>query len=189
MSRIRPSEVRPLRDLHGGKAKPGYSVFVADRGALRIDIPEGWFWSQDADSFKFFDREPPADRCTLACSLWRLGERLGRLARQFPLGPLVTAALKDGDRDRKPVSVSDVREERRGGLDLAWAEMRFIDPGEQREAVARLCIARERALQALLTLDFWPEHAPWVDPAWGEALASLELDRPIADPSSGPLVH
>ena len=183
MSRVRPTEVRPLRDHHGWKAKPGYSIFVADRGALRIDIPEGWVWSHDADSFKFFDREPPDDRCTLAFSLWRLGG----LAQQVPLGPLVSAALQDGD--RKPVSVGDVREERRGGLDLAWAEMRFIDEGEHREAVSRLCLARERALQALLTLDFWPEDAPWVDPAWSEALASLELDRPIADPSSGPLVH
>lgn len=184
MSRLEPDDVLVLPKGHGWRVRPGCSAFVADRGKLRLDYPAGWVWSKDDDSFKFRDREPPADRCTLAVSLW---EVVAEAAREAPLGRLVEGLLA-GD-GRRPIATSAVREERRGGLELAWGELTFLDANERRPAVARWCLAREGRLQVVLSLDFWPEDAPWVDPAWEGVLATLELNRPIADPQRGPMEH
>ena len=31
-----------LKEGHGWKSRPGYSIFVADRGAVRFDFPKTW---------------------------------------------------------------------------------------------------------------------------------------------------
>lgn len=183
MKRLEPDEVLQLSEHHRWRARPGYRIFVVDRGRLRLDYPQDWVWSKDDDSFKFRDREPPDDRCTLALSLWHAEG----LAREIPLERLVQGIL-DGE-ERTPIEKGQVVEERRGGLELAWAEMKFVDQNERREAVSRLCLAREGGLQVILSLDFWPEDGDWTRPIWDNVLASLELDRPIADPRVGPIEH
>ena len=183
MKRLEPDEILQLSEHHQWKARTGYSVFVLDRGKLRLDYPRDWVWSKDDDSFKFRDREPPDDRCTLALSLWQAEG----LAREIPLERLLQGIL-DGD-GRTPIARGEVVEERRGGLELAWVEMKFVDQNERREAVARWCLARDGGLQAILSLDFWPEDGDWVGPVWDNVLASLELERPIADPRVGPITH
>jgi hypothetical protein len=183
MKPLEPDEVLQLSEHHRWKARPGCRIFVADRGKLRLDFPEGWVWSKDDDSFEFRDREPPDDRCTLAVSLWVAPG----IAGEVPLAQLVAAALRGGK--RAPTAESEVFTEQHGALELAWAEMRFVDPQERREALSRLCLAREGSLQALLTLDFWPEDEEWVRRVWDDLLASLELNRPIADPRLGPMEH
>ncbi len=183
MKPLEPDAILQLSERHHWKARPGCRIFVADRGKLRLDFPQDWVWSKDDDAFKFRDREPPDDRCTLAVSLWVAPG----IAREVPLAQLVAAALRGGE--HPSTATSEVIEKRRGTLELAWAERSFVDPRERRDALSRLCLAREAALQALLTLDFWPEDASWVRPVWADVLASLELNREIADPRVGPLTH
>lgn len=183
MKLLKPDKVLQLSEHHHWKARPGCQIFVADRGKLRLDFPEDWVWSKDDDSFKFRDREPPEDRCTLALSLWNVEG----VAREVPLARLVEGVL--AGEGRRSVAEGEVREERRGGLELAWAGMKFLDKNEHREAVTRWCLAREGGLQAILSLGFWPEDAAWVNPAWEGVLASLELNRPITDPRLGPMAH
>src|SRR6185436_12830067 len=62
----------PLPAGHGWKARPGSRIFVADRGAVRFEFPEGWLVRPDSDSIKFYDKTPPDDDCVLAFSYLRL---------------------------------------------------------------------------------------------------------------------
>ena len=42
-----------LKKSHGWRHKPGKRIFVADRGALRLEFPEDWVVIPDDDSIKF----------------------------------------------------------------------------------------------------------------------------------------
>ena len=48
-----------LKKDHLWKAKPGYTIFVADRGAVRFDIPQGWIVEPGPDSTKFIMEKLP----------------------------------------------------------------------------------------------------------------------------------
>jgi len=61
-----------LKDDHRWQSKPGYKVFVADRGSVRFDVPGDWVFEPDEKSFKFTDRKPPNDDCRLEMSFSRL---------------------------------------------------------------------------------------------------------------------
>ena len=74
---------------------------------------------------------------------------------------------------------------KREGVELGWSEFRFVDPIEHREAFTRLCIARGSNIQALITMDYWPEDAARFRPVWEEALRSLQLGKYIQDPTTG----
>src|SRR5437868_3743955 len=38
-----------MKPDHGWKTKPDYKIVVADRGALRFDVPRGWVMSIETD--------------------------------------------------------------------------------------------------------------------------------------------
>jgi hypothetical protein len=61
-----------LRRKHTWKATPGCRIFVADRGAVRFDIPQDWVVVPDSDCIKLHDKAPPDDDCVLAVSYMRL---------------------------------------------------------------------------------------------------------------------
>ncbi|HZS00928.1 MAG TPA: hypothetical protein VFE37_19570 [Chloroflexota bacterium] len=159
-------------------ARPGYKTFVADQGAVRFDIPHDWIVEPGDNSFKFLDRPSPDDTCTLEMSVFHL--RPGPDWSKLSLVELLTNATKDDDVEvlarREPVY------QRRGDLEIAWLETRYIDPGERREARSRTCVARRGLIQPLFTFAFWPEDARRVLPAWNELLRSLRLGEYVAFP-------
>ena len=173
-------ETLKLKKDHLWKAKPGYRIFVADQGAVRFNIPQGWIVEPGSDSTKFFDGEPPNDDCRLECSYLRLPpvDWSG-----LPLSELIHSAVKG---DHRPlVSTGRLIHVKREGVELAWTDFRFTDPVEHREAFTRLCIGRGSNIQTLITLDYWPEDARRLSPVWDEVIRSLELGRYIKDPTVG----
>ena len=164
----------------GGRPAPGYKIFVADRGAVRFDFPEDWLIIPGDDSIKFHDKQPPDDDCTLAMSVIRLppGDWSG-LKLSFLVGKIVE------DDPRDATLVGEVVDVHRTDLDLAWAEVSFIDPNEKRPARSRTCLARASNVQTLITFDYWEDHAPQLVPIWDEILSSLRVAEPILDPRMG----
>jgi hypothetical protein len=169
---------------HTWKAAPGYKVFVADRGAVRFNFPQGWVVVPASDCIELYDKQPPEDDCRLAVSYLRLPplDWSG-----LPLAELITTAA-EGDR-RKLLSRSDIVSVPRPDLELAWTEVRFMDSQENREACSRLAIARGANLQALITFDFWVDEASGLEPVWSEVLRSVELGRYVDDPTIGDVLH
>lgn len=153
------------------KAKPGNVIFVANRGEVRFDYPEDWI-VEPGETFKLRDRQPPDDTCTIQLSIFRL-------AREIDWTHLPSADRLLGENlvtvDQGTVWRSPVRTERRAKMELAWIESHAIDPGEKRLAISRTCLAAGGHVRALLTLDFWPEDKPRLDPIWDELIRTLEV--------------
>ena len=55
---------------HGWRCKPGYTIFVADRGAVRFDVPESWVVQVDAAGVKIHDKPPPDDNARIQLSIF-----------------------------------------------------------------------------------------------------------------------
>src|SRR5262249_59253101 len=125
-----------LKKGHSWKAPPGFRIFVADRGAVRFNIPQGWIIEPDSDSIKFYDGKPPDDNCRLACSYLRLPPiDWSGLA----LSELIKVAT-EGD-ERNLTTDGKITHKQRADLEVAWADFTFVDPVERREAYTRLCLA------------------------------------------------
>jgi hypothetical protein len=169
---------------HGWRAKPGHKIFVADRGAVRFDIPGSWVVRPGDDSIRITDRNPPADDCLLQLSVMYL--RTDVNWSELPLPVLLENVVNN--REERYLRKGDVVEEIRSDLELAWLELRVVDPGENREACSRICCARSTlipdvVIQPLMTMDFWPEHADRFSPVWDEVLRSLTLGDWVTDPT------
>ena len=67
-------KILDLKEGHVWKSRPGYRIFVAGRGAVRLDVPDDWVLRPDEDSFKFHDAEPPDDDCVMIVSYNRWSE-------------------------------------------------------------------------------------------------------------------
>jgi hypothetical protein len=165
-------ETQDLHDDHAWEVPPGLVVAVIDRGAVRFNVPRGWIPVPDTDALKFHDAHPPDDSCTLGASYLKLPPRIDWSA--LPLSGLLCTAARGapGRRQQGPAAVVE-----RSDLELAWAEYSFEDANEHREARTRIAVARGADLQALITLDYWPEDAERLEPVWSEVLRSLELGR------------
>lgn len=173
-----------LKPDHTWRAPSGYKICVLDRGAIRFNVPDKWIVTPDPDAIRFHDRQPPDDNCVLAVSFLRLPpvDWSG-----LPLSQFIPVAL-EGDK-REIIAKGEIVEVRRGDLELAWIEIRFMDENERREAIGRLCVGRGANIQSLITFDFWPEDAARLEPVWDEVLRSLELGAYIKDPTHGKVVH
>ena len=173
-----------LKKGHGWKSKPGKTIFVADRGAVRIEFPEGWVVIPDDDSIKFYDKQPPDDDTCLALSYMHLPPvDLSGL----PVSELLKVAMQD---DSRPIySRSEIHEVKRPDLELAWAELRFIDPAQQRDCRSRICLGRGSGIQPLITMEFWEEDRERYGKVWDEVLDSLQLGEYFKDPTRGSVLH
>lgn len=172
-----------LREDHTWKSQPGCKIFVLGRGAVRFDYPEEWVVVPASDSIEIYDRQPPDDDCRLAVSYMPIP------AIDWSGLPLSFLVEQSNERDPRPIfHRGEIIERRRGDLELAWRELRFVDPNEQREACSLFCLGRKGRVQAILTFDFWATDAERCLPVWSTVLKTLELDEPIADPTRGRIV-
>jgi hypothetical protein len=173
-------ETLELKEDHRWQSKPGYKIFVADRGAVRFDVPHDWHFEPDVKSFKFLDRKPPDDDCRLEMSFNRLPQGDWSL---FPLQHTLKKILEDEKRD--VVETGEIITLKRQTARIVWAEIKFIDTGENREAFSRICIGLGSNVQCLITFDYWADQADRLTPVWDQVLDSLVLGLYIRDPKTG----
>jgi len=173
-----------LNDHHTWKAPPGYSIFAADRGAVRFNFPHSWVIVPASDCIELYDQQPPDDNCRLAVSYLHLPpiDWSG-----LPLAQLI-ATLIEEDR-REVLAREEIVNVPRADLEVAWTGIRFMDSQEHREAFSRVALARGWNLQALITFDFWAEDAARWGPVWDEVMRSVELGRYVDNPTIGDVLH
>jgi hypothetical protein len=175
-------EVLKLRENHGWKSKPGYKIFVADQGLIRFDIPEKWLFVPGENSFKFHDRQPPDDNCTLELSLIRHSTINWA---GLPLVELIKQCVKE-EKDEAS-GPAEVRVVARPDVEIAWTEVKFTDPHEHRPTRSRTAVARGLRVHALFTFSFWESDLADLDLVWQELLRSLESGMLVKDPTIGPV--
>jgi hypothetical protein len=167
-------------------ARPGYNVFIADRGAVAFNYPQGWVILPGNDSIKLHDRQPPDDDCVLAVSVMRLPPVKGGWDG-LPLERLVREMVKNDKRGAS--QVGEVHNEKRPDLELSWAEVSFIDPAQLRSARSRCCLARANLVQPLITMDFWESDLERAGPVWDEVLRSLKVGLELTRKPPGPQLN
>jgi len=172
-----------MKANHKWTARPGCQIFVADRGAVRMDVPQGWVMKIDEVSVKFHDQEPPDDDIRLEVSFMRLPPADWS---NFPLAD----ALRDvAENDSRPMEVcGEITTVKRPDVRLVWLESNFIDPVENRPARSRIMLAMGNNIQSTVTMDYWIEDADRAVAAWNNVVHSLRLGIYIADPTTGAAV-
>lgn len=179
MPRWEKKQLRLKKD-HGWTSEPGCSVFVADRGAVRFDIPRGWAIEPGENgSIKVMDRPSPDDDGTLEMTVFYLREEIDWSG--LPVSRLVREL--GGSDTTEVLERLELQEFTRDGMDVAWNGTRYIDPGENREACGRTLIARKWNIQPIITYAYWADQAPRVAKAWDILLKTLVLGDYIEDPT------
>lgn len=172
-------ETIDLENNHRWQTKPGYKIFVADRGAVRFDVPQDWIFEADETSFKFFDGAPPDDNCRLEMSFNKLpvADWSG-----FPLEDALRKIVKQ--ESRHVIETGEIISVKRHAR-IVWTEIKFIDKQENREAYSRTCIGLGSNVQCLITFDYWVDDAERLTLVWDEVIQSLTLGLYISDPKTG----
>lgn len=169
-----------LKENHGWTSEPGCQVFVADRGAVRFDLPQGWVIEPgEKGSIKFMDRPSPDDDCTLEMSIFYLNEEIDWSA--LPVTRLVRELA--GGEKHEVLERFDVEQFERDGMTVAWNGTRFIDPAQHREAFSKLLMARKWNIQPLITYAYWADQAEAMEKVWAIVLKTLILGDYIEDPT------
>lgn len=175
---------RQLPKSHGWKSKPGYQIFVADRGAVRFDFPVDWTVVPGTDSIKLYDRAPPDETCGLQMTVFYLPGEIDFSA--LPVADLLAAALQNEEKEHEVLSRTEMFRLQRGNMDLAWMETRYMEAKEKREAIARRCLARALNIQPFISFDYWADDVKRLEPVWNEMLRTLRLGEFVQDPLRGP---
>ncbi len=78
---------------------------------------------------------------------------------------------------------SEVIEDQRDDMQIAWRRTNFIDANENREAFSYTLVARRWNIMPLITFAYWADDAAWVEHAWQEMLRTLTLGDYVEDPT------
>lgn len=173
-----------LKENHNWKAPAGYKILVVERGLISFNFPEKWLLVK-MEPIEIHDGKPPNDNARLMVSFWRLPGGVDWTG--LPLAPMLAQSVETGERDilERGEIITAPRED----IELVWTEQKFMDPVEHREAFSRIAIAREPAVQILITFDYWADMLERFLPVWDEVLSSLRLGRYIEDPTKGETLH
>ena len=171
-----------LKAKHTWKSKPGYSICVLDRGAVRFDYPGNWVVKPDEGAVHLHDREPSVESCDLGVSIFHVP---GEATKDLPLGELLMGSLGG---DREPYQQSEIRHLQRGDIEISWLEQRYTDPDYKRDARFRVALARGTVI-CLITMNYWANRASGLERVWDEVLRSLDMGLQVSDPTAGPVVQ
>ena len=171
-----------LPENHGWRARPGNSVFVANRGAVLFEYPSGWVIKPEGDSICLYDREAPDDNMRLQVSVLQLGP--DRSIVDWSAMPPLASLMEDtvlADDPRRRTRKGPLLGACRRNLEYLWLEMDFMDPAGKRKAHSRACLARGGNVQAFITMEYWPEDHRAADQVWNNMLESLKLAEYLYD--------
>ena len=175
-------ETLELKPDHHWECPDGYKIFVADRGAVRFNVPQSWVFEPQEKSFKFLDRKPPNDDCCLEMSFNHLPPNNWS---KFSLESALKKVIKDDGRN--VIESGEIITIKRQTAKIVWTEIKFIDnTGEKpRSAFGRTCIGLGSNIQCLITFDYWADQALELTPVWDEVMHSLTLGLYVRGPMTG----
>lgn len=184
-----------LPENHRWEAMPGNRVFVANKGAVRFEIPNTWILDmpKGSRSFQFFDGKPPNDDIRMELTIMYLAATLPDVdwanLTQWTQPPITDWLKKNIAQDtRKPTKVGQPLTIHTGEMTFTWAEVDFMDRIEKRPAHSRVCYALHTAaaLLAIISMDFWDDDAKRARAVWNDVIGTLKMGEYIESPFHGP---
>ncbi len=171
-----------LKRNHTWKSRPGHSICVIDRGAVRFDYPSHWIVEPAEGAVHLHDRPPSVESCDLGVSIFPV-------PHQFVQSLSLEDTLRDTlGKEREPYQQSEFFHIARGDLEIAWLEQRYVEAQYRRDARFRVALARGPAL-CLISMNYWSDRAAELEPVWDEVLRTLVLGMSVEDPAAGPVVQ
>jgi len=166
----------PLSPGHKWQCKPGNQLFLADRGAVSFEFPQGWVIRHNqVDTITLHDRPPPDDSARVSLTIFRLPPVAGGWS-QLPLDQMLKSKPPKDDDDRGEMVVHDVA---RPGLEIVWGEKQpHPDPENGKLIRCRHIVARARGIQALISFDVYVDADARFAAAWDDLLQTLQLGIP-----------
>ena len=171
-----------LKANHTWKSKDGYSICVLERGLVRFDYPSTWIVEAEEGAVFLHDLPPSIESCDLGVSLFRVP---AQAIADLPLDEMLLHSL---DSERSPYHQSEIHRGERPDLEIVWLEQKYLDPGQNRDARFRVALARG-AVICLISMNYWTDRAPKLEPEWDEVLRTLMLGIQVSDPTAGPVVQ
>ena len=173
-----------LKDKHNWKSKPGHSICVLDRGAVRFDYPSRWVVKVESGSVMLHDRESSQESCDLGVSLFPIS---ASELEGLSLDEVLKSA--SANNDGETLEESPIHHVDRPGVKIAWFQRRYIEATQHRHARFRVAFAQGINVHCLITLNYWENRRAGVEVVWNEVLRTLHMDEQIQDPTVGPVVQ
>jgi hypothetical protein len=186
---------------HGWRSKPGYKIFVANRGDVRFDIPSKWVIAMPGREcdVELRDRKAPHDDCIIQLSVWHHPPEIegpvyrsrrwpARVAAgRRPAGVRCSASSRRRSRTTRTRTRSGgASRTTRSGRVPSWSgASRRSWTGSSGARRARQCMARGPQSHAIITMSYWPERERRFRPVWDELVRTLTLGVYIRDPLLG----
>lgn len=172
----------PLPPSHGWHCKPGNKLFVAERGAVAFEIPQGWVVKHDGKGpLTLHDKAPPADQARISLTIFHLPPVQGGWS-QLSLEQMMIEADEERSKKKKKhrrQASLQIHTERRLEHELVWAEKgAWPDPENGRRIRCRQIMARARLVQVLMTYDVYEDAGDAYEPAWKDLLRSIQVAVP-----------
>lgn len=184
---IDPANPRPNQEMiilqpdHHWDVPEGYKIFVLDRGAVRINVPETWFFEPLEKAFRFVNDQPPNDDCHLNVVFYHLPPDDWA---SFPLEDALRQTVEDDPRN--VIHKGEIIPVKRQTARIFWTEVRYINTqAEGRLASSRICLGLGSNIQCSVTMDCWADEVERFAPVWDEVMRSLTLGLYIRDPEKG----
>lgn len=156
---------------------------MLDRGAVRFDFPSHWIAEPQPGAIMLHDRKPCDESCDLGVSVFHVPvSELGGFDAAELLARVTT------DPDRTVETQSEIHTIDRGDTSIYWLEQTYTHKPFNRAAKFRAAIARGPVI-ALVTMNYWANHAPKLERVWDEVIRTLVLGVWVEDPRSGPVIQ
>ena len=181
---------------HGWRGKEGHKIFIADRGAFRVDYPADFHVVPQEDKSIALMDAPTSEKCSV-----RLKVTLFHLPAMdysgLPLDGLIRdCVLKDDPEAYREITGKDpesraqydpqIHTGGRDGLEYAWVQGTWIDDETGRPITTRSLFARGhivRTTQALCTYDVYTDRAGDFEEFWVTILETMQLGQYYSSPN------
>ena len=181
---------------HGWKCAPGHKIFVANRGDVRFEFPDGFVNTHDERAIKLHDKPPPDDDCRISVTIFPVPPEVGaQMLKDLPLDKLLSDAARDDvkdedlpegmkaeDRPRRAEPPGHVTLGRRLNYEYGWLQYAWHDDEDGnggRIVQARTLMARTARVHMLITFEFYKDRAEAFEPVFDHLLKTLRLAEPV----------
>jgi hypothetical protein len=132
------------------------------------------------------DSAPPSGKMIIQASVFEVLNRAGRLA-SIPPDDVMTArellreiVRREGENEQPIRRTTEILQERRSTVELAWIEGLELHPAYGRDAIWRSMVAMRRMWYVLINFGFFPEVTAEADRIWDHLRQTLTIQATSA---------
>lgn len=173
-----------LKPNHGWRCSKGHKLCVMGRGDLWVEYPDHWMVTPSETSLRFQDAPTGKDNYRLEASVMH-----------FPPadadGPPIAFFLQESIlKSGHYIPAEEIVRADRLDIKMVWAMYEQPDSEQPDRMVTwHHAFGHSGGVYTILTFCYWSDLAKKGRAHWDHILTTLQLNRPIKDPTQGPMLH